>query len=101
MSTTKEDKISKKISVDIFVPLNQCACVYESYIQRVFSVLFEYLDYISFQTKSLDSDEARNLGLTENCVVLDGEKIVTTSFTLKREIPKMLKEKNMQKTKIS
>ncbi len=95
MTTVKEEKKLNKLSIDIFVPLDTCSCVYESFIQRVFTILLDYMDKITFQTKSLHSEEARKLGLLENCVVLDGKKIITNSFFLKKEIPKLLKEKNL------
>jgi len=95
MTTVKEKSKINKLTVDIFVPLDTCSCVYESFIQRIFTVLLEYIDKITFQTKSLHSEEARKLGLIENCVVLDGNQVITNSFSLKKEIPKLLKEKNI------
>ncbi|MHA1386423.1 MAG: hypothetical protein ACTSR3_21950 [Candidatus Helarchaeota archaeon] len=92
---TEKKENSNKLSVDIFVPLDACACMYESFINRVFNVLMEYMRHIEFQTKSLNSDEAKKMGLSGNCVVLDGNKIVSNTFLLKKEIPKLLKEKGI------
>lgn len=95
MTTTNENQDKNKITIDVFVPLNTCSCVYESFIQRVFNVLLDYMKLISYQTKSLDSEEARQLGLMENSIVVDGIKIFTSAFDLKKELPKLLKEKNL------
>ncbi len=86
---------NNKLQVDIFVPLNTCACMYESFIDRIFRVLTEYLDFIDFETKSLDSEEAKEMKLYENCVVIEGDTIITSSFKLKQELPSILKEKNL------
>ena len=92
MNITKEKETPQnKLQVDIFVPLNECSCMYEHFINRVFSVIMEYIQFVDFKTKSLDSDEARALNLHENCVVLEKTKIIVESFKLKDEIAKLLK----------
>ena len=50
---------------------------------------------IKFETKNLDSEEARELNLTGNCVVVDGKKKYITSFALKKDLPILLKEKGL------
>jgi hypothetical protein len=86
-----------KLQLDIFVPLNECSCMYEHFINRIFSVIMEYIQFVDFKTKSLDSDEARALNLHENCVVLEKTKIIIESFKLKDEIAKLLKERGLLK----
>ncbi|MHA1251142.1 MAG: hypothetical protein ACTSRP_14215 [Candidatus Helarchaeota archaeon] len=94
MSVKNEDiQTSKKLKVDIYVPLNECACMYEHFINSVFSILIEYMKYIEFETKSLDSEEAKKLNLHGNCVVLEGSKIISSPYQLKREISKFIKNK--------
>ena len=84
-----------KLHVDIFVPLNACECVWSQFMNLVFSVLTPYMKHIKFETKNLDSDEARRLNLTGNCVVIDGKKKFITSFALKKELPELLREKGL------
>lgn len=86
---------NNKLQVDIFVPLNTCACIYESFMDRIFKVLTEFLNYIDFETKSLDSEEAKQMKLHENCVVIEGNTIITSSFKLKQELPIILKQKSL------
>ena len=86
---------NNKLQVDIFVPLETCACTYENFIDRIFRVLTEYLNYIDFETKSLNSEEAKQLKLFDNCVVIEENQIITSSFKLKQELPVILKEKNL------
>jgi len=83
--------------MDIFVPLNSCSCMYEHFINRVFSDIMEYMQFIDFTTKSLDSEEAQKLNLHENCVVLENRKILTETYKLKDEIATLLSERGLCK----
>jgi len=86
---------SNKISVDVYVPLNACECVWSQFMNLVFSALSPYMKHIRFETKDLDSEDARNLNLNGNCVVVDGTKKYITSFALKKDLPVLLKEKGL------
>ena len=84
-----------KLKVEIYVPLNVCACQWEGFMNLIFQVITPYNIYISFDTKNLDSEEARKLNLHGNSVVIDGKEIVTTSFALKKKLPEILKAKGL------
>ena len=84
-----------KLSVDVYVPLNACECVWSQFMNLVFSALSPYMKHIRFETKDLDSDDARKLNLNGNCVVVDGTKKFITSFALKKDLPILLKEKGL------
>jgi len=86
---------SNKLNVDIYVPLNACECVWSQFMNLVFSALTPYMKHIKFETKNLDSEEARKLNLNGNCVVVDSKKKFITSFALKKELPGLLKEKGL------
>jgi arsenite methyltransferase len=90
-----KSKENNNLLVDIYVPLNACACEWSQFMDRIFAVLTPYIKYIKYETKSLNSEEARNLNLRGNCVIIDGEKKFKTSVALKRELPKLLKEKGI------
>lgn len=90
---SEDNQTSKKLKVDVYVPLSQCACIYEHFINNVFSTLMEYMKYIEFETKSLDSDDAKKLNLHGNCVVLEGSKVIAEPYRLKRELYNLLKSK--------
>ena len=64
-------------------------------MNRVFVELTPYIKHIDYDTKNLNSEEARTLNLRNNCVVIDGEKKFTSSFNLKKELPKLLKAKGL------
>lgn len=93
----KERKIDKslKLQVDIYVPLNACACEWSQYMNKIFEVLTPYIKYIEYETKPLNSVEARDLNISSNCVLIDGEKKYTSAFALKRDLPRILKEKEL------
>jgi len=90
-----ELKKENKIKVDIYVPLNVCACQWENFMNLVFQVITQYTKYIFYDTKNLDSEEARKLNLHGNSVVIDGNEIVKTSFALKKKLPEILKAKGL------
>lgn len=95
MSKSEQKIMDNKLQVDIYVPLNVCACQWEKFMNLVFQVLTEYNKYIKFETKNLDSEDARKLNLHGNSIVIDGKEIVTSSFVLKNKLPVILKEKGM------
>ena len=95
MSKSEQKIIENKLQVDIYVPLNVCACQWENFMNLVFQVLTEYTKYIKFETKSLDSEGARKLNLHGNSIVIDGKEILTSSFALKNKLPVILKEKGL------
>jgi hypothetical protein len=88
-------KEEDKLKIDIYVPLNVCACQWENFMNLVFQVLTEYNKYIKFETKNLDSEEARNLNLHGNSIVIDRKEIITSSYALKQKLPKILKERGI------
>ncbi|MFW9829815.1 MAG: hypothetical protein ACFFEY_19765 [Candidatus Thorarchaeota archaeon] len=90
-----DNKKSEKLKVDIYVPLDACACEWDKFMNRVFIELTPYIKQIDYDTKNLNSEEARSLNLHNNCVVIDGEKKFSSAFILKRELPKLLKEKGL------
>ncbi len=84
-----------KLKIDIYVPLDACACEWDKFMNRIFMELTPYIKYIDHETKNLNSDEARQLNLHNKCVIIDGEKIISSSFMLKKELPKLLKNKGL------
>jgi len=86
---------SEKLKVDIYVPLDACACEWDKFMNRVFVELTPYIKHIDYDTKNLNSDEARQLNLHNNCVVIEREIKFFSSFTLKKELPKLLKAKGL------
>jgi len=90
-----ELKKENKVKVDIYVPLNVCACQWENFMNLVFQVITQYHKYILYETKNLDSEEARRLNLHGNSIVIDGREIIRTSFALKKKLPEILKAKGL------
>lgn len=84
-----------KLKVDIYVPLDACACEWDKFMNRVFVELTPYIKHIDYDTKNLNSKEARELNINGKCVVVDGEKRFFSSFILKKELPKLLRAKGL------
>lgn len=89
------DKSNEKLTVDIYVPLDACACEWDKFINRIFEVLTPYIKHIDYDTKNLNSEEARNLNLHSKCAVVDKNRIFTASYLLKKELPNILKQKGL------
>ncbi|MFX1586980.1 MAG: hypothetical protein ACFFC1_02390 [Promethearchaeota archaeon] len=86
---------NNKLEVDIYVPLDACACEWDKFMNRVFIVLTPYIKYINYNTKNLNSEEARNLDLHGNTIVVDNKKKYTASYSLKKDLPNLLREKGL------
>ena len=84
-----------KLKVDIYVPLDACACVWDDFMNRMFEVLTPYIKNIDYNTKNLNSEEARKLKLHGNCVVVNGKIKFISSYVLKDKLPNLLKEKDL------
>ncbi|MFX1420173.1 MAG: hypothetical protein ACFE9N_14760 [Promethearchaeota archaeon] len=95
MIKISEENDSKKLKVDIYVPLDACACEWDKFMNRVFVELTPFIKYIEYDTKNLNSEEARQLNLHNKCIVIDGEKIYASSYILKKELPILLKAKGL------
>ena len=91
----KEKLDPNKLNVDIYVPLDACACEWSQFMNLIFSALTPYIKHIKYETKNLNSEEARNLGLSGKCVLVDGKKKYTTSYALKKDLPDLLEQKDL------
>ena len=89
------DQTNEKLKIDIYVPLDACTCEWDKFINRIFETLTPYLKFIDYNTKNLNSEEARNLNLHGKCVVIEGKKVFSASYLLKKEITNILKEKGL------
>lgn len=95
MTSIKGIPKEERLKVDIYVPLNVCACQWEQFMNLVFQALTKYTNCINFETKNLNSEEARKLNLHSNSVVVDGNHIFTSSYALKKKLPEILREKGL------
>ena len=85
----------EKLKVEIYVPLDACACEWDKFMNRVFVELTPYRKHIDYDTKNLNSEEARNLKLYNKCVLKDGEKRFSSTLALRKELPILLKDKGL------
>lgn len=61
---------SKKVKLDIFIPLNACSCAYSHFMDNVMKSIDPFKSKIDFQIKSTDSQEADQLNLLQMAVVI-------------------------------
>ena len=92
----KKELDPNKLNVDIYVPLDACACEWSQFMNLIFSALTPHIKYIKHDTKNLNSEEALRLGLRSKCVIVDGEKKYTTSYALKKDLPNLIREKGLK-----
>ena len=65
-----EKETNGKLKVDIYVPLDACACEWDKFMNRVFVELTPYIKHIDFDTKNLNSEEAKIIH-SRLCSLLD------------------------------
>lgn len=90
-----DERDSEKLKVDIYVPLDACTYEWDQFMNRIFVELTPYIKHIEYDTKNLNSKEARQFNLHDKCIIIDGEKKFSSSFNLKKELPKLLKAKGL------
>ncbi|MHA1793321.1 MAG: hypothetical protein ACTSVI_11795 [Promethearchaeota archaeon] len=86
--------MTKKLKVDIYVPLSRCACDWQAFMDRVFNVLMPYIKEIDFDTKNSSSDETKKMNLPNQCVRIEGE-VFTSLQRLKSSLPVLIESKKM------
>jgi hypothetical protein len=86
---------SNKLYIDIYVPMDACACEWSQFMNLMFAAITPYIKYIKHETKSLNTEEARQMNLFQKCAIVDGKKKYTTSAALKRDLPRLLEEKGL------
>jgi arsenite methyltransferase len=86
-----ELKSNNKLKIDIYVPLEVCACQWDKFVNRVFETITPYIKSIDYDTKSTNSEEAKNLGIRGNTILVNGEKRYSSAFSLKRDLPDLLR----------
>ncbi|MCJ7648093.1 MAG: hypothetical protein MUP85_05730 [Candidatus Lokiarchaeota archaeon] len=86
---------SNKLFIDIYVPMDACACEWSQFMNLMFSAITPYIKHIKHETKSLNTDEARRMNLFTKCAIVDGKIKYTTSAALKRDLPRLLEEKGL------
>ncbi|MFX0102284.1 MAG: hypothetical protein ACFFCS_22155 [Candidatus Hodarchaeota archaeon] len=84
-----------KLKVDIYVPLKVCACEWSNFMDAVFTVLLPYMKKIDFETKDIESEEAKQLNLQGKRVVVEGKHVFSSSSSLKVALPKILAERGL------
>ena len=95
MFEISNEENSEKLKIEIYVPLDACACEWDKFMNRVFIELTSFIKHIDYDTKNINSEEARQLNLHNKCIVIDREKKISSSVMLKRELPKILKAKGL------
>ena len=78
-----------KLKIGIYVPMGQCACDWQGFMDQVFEVLMPHLKEIDFDTKDSGSGEAKLRKLPSHCVVV-GEEVFTAMQTLKNKLPSLI-----------
>ncbi|MHA1698383.1 MAG: hypothetical protein ACTSWN_06050 [Promethearchaeota archaeon] len=84
--------MTRKLKVNIYVPMSCCACDWQGFMDRVFEVLMPYIKEIDFDTKDSSSDEAKKMKLPQQCVVIEGEVFIS-SYRLKSRLPALIESK--------
>ncbi len=77
--------MDRKVKIEVFVPTGACACSWQNFMDKVWSVVLKFKDHIDFQVKQAFSDEALKYGLTSTKAVVVNGNIKMTEYTFNTE----------------
>ena len=83
---------SKKVKVEVFVPLGSCICNFAPLIEKVGQVTAKHKDLIDVQVKSTKSSEASKYGVQGTTIVVNGKIKLSPDFVEKELEQAILKE---------
>ena len=83
---------SKKVKVEVFVPLGSCICNFAPLMEKVGQATAKHKDLIDVQVKSTKSSEASKYGVQDTCIVVNGKIILPPDFVEKELEQAILKE---------
>jgi len=69
-----------KLKVEAFFPFSSCACAYAPFMEKIGRVTAKFKDSVDFQMKSIKSKEAREYGIQESCIMVDGVIKLSVDF---------------------
>jgi hypothetical protein len=73
--------VGKKVKIEVFVPTDACACSWQSFMDKVWSVVLKFKDHIDFQVKQAFSDEALKYDLRSSKAVVVNGNMKMTEYT--------------------
>ena len=69
-----------KLKVEAFFPFSSCTCTYAPLIERIGRVTARFKDSVEVLVKSTKSKEAREYGIEDSCVIVDGAIRLPSGF---------------------
>jgi len=69
-----------KLKVEAFFPFSSCTCTYAPLIERIGRVTAKFKDSVDVQMKSTTSKEAREYGIQDSCIIVDGVIKLSAGF---------------------
>ena len=69
-----------KVKVEVFVTLGSCVCDFAPLMEKVGRVTSKFKDLVEIQTRSTTSPEAAKYGISDMCVIVEGEIKLSASF---------------------
>ncbi len=69
-----------KLKVEVFFPFASCTCTYAPLLEKVGRVTAKFKDSVDLKMRSTKSPEAKEYGLLDSCVMVDGTIKLPPSF---------------------
>jgi len=91
----KSQSPEKILKLEVFVLLDNCTCMFEHYIDRVFKIILPYKSQIRFDVKNVRGQEAIAYKLSQNAVVVNGEKVFNSLDGLERFLQEYFNKKEI------
>ncbi len=81
---------SQKLTLEIFVQLSSCACVYQQFLDRIMEIIFPYKHLLTFQVKNGAGPEGDKYEIFQPTVVVNGKEKFTRTTDLEDYLAKIL-----------
>ncbi len=85
-----------KLKVEAFFPFSSCACTYAPLMEKIGRVTAKFNDSVEFHMKSTKSKEAREYGIQDSCVMVDGAIRLSADFD-EKELEEAIIKRNSGK----
>ena len=69
-----------KGEIEIYVPLSSCSCSFAKFMDKVWSVIIDYMEDINYKVLNSQSREAYQKGILGNGLIINGTKKFSSTF---------------------
>lgn len=72
--------MTKKVNLEVFVPLHKCSCHYSFFIQKIEKAIQQYRNSVTVEVKGITSPEGIKYEINDLALVVNKETKLHTDF---------------------